>query len=96
MKTLSIQIGNTDNKLTQKEWAFFILDIQKILSDTRYVGMQIHFAGGSSPEKVWQNYCFIVECDSSHIDDIRSKLSFVKTLYKQDSIALTVGKTEFV
>lgn len=96
MKTVIIQLGNTDNKLTQKEWAIFISNIEKVLSDTKYTGLQVHFAGGSSAEKAWQNYCFVFNCYESDIESIRFRVQNIRGLFKQDSVAFTLGKTELI
>lgn len=64
-----------------------IRDLTKSLGD-------VHFSGHSSPLVPWQNACFVVELES--VDDLRSKLRKLAGKYGQDSIALTIGETEFV
>ncbi len=88
--TVVVQIGNSDDKLTQREWVQFIMDTRSLVNSLA----QIHFSGGSSPTAVWQNYCIVAEARS--LNDLRSRLADLATRYRQDSIALTLGKTEFV
>jgi hypothetical protein len=94
MPTVTIQIGNSDNKLTQKEWARFINEALKEISDIW--SNKIHFSGGSSAESPWQNYCWVVECDASRINDLKESLSILGKQFNQDSVAFTTGETEFV
>lgn len=90
-KTCVLQIGNSDNKLTQQEWANFIISVNLELSAKRW---PVHFAGGSSPENPWQNYCWIFE--TSSLDDFETNLTYIRKQYRQDSVALLVGDTKFI
>lgn len=85
--TLIIQIGNSDNKLTQVEWSNFVRDIKECLS-----GFIMHFSGGSANNEPYQNYCFIIECSAFPEDSIKT----IRERYKQDSVAVTFGKTKFI
>jgi hypothetical protein len=92
MSTLVIQIGNSDDKLSQYAWSEFIVDIRRAL----FANCQrIHFAGGSNPAERWQNYCFVAE----HYGDLaplKDTLASIRKTYSQDSVALTIGETEFI
>jgi len=92
-KTAIIQIGNSDGKLIQQTYSMFILEIHQYFEQTR---TQLHFSGGSSPEKKWQNYCFVFEYDDRKHRELNDVLSFLCERYGQDSIALTIGETRFV
>lgn len=90
--TAVVQIGNSDNKLTQGEWSGFIEDLY-----TAAVEMgQIHFFGFSDPTAPWQNCCVVVEIPVPLEIRLRATLSRMARDYRQDSIALTVGTTHFV
>jgi hypothetical protein len=91
MKTIVIQIGNSDDKLTQKEWSYFVTRVSNTL-DT--LGAEVHFSGGSAAIAPWQNYCWVVGMSSA--DDLRRRLANMAKTYNQDSIALTIGDTEFI
>jgi hypothetical protein len=93
MKTVTLQIGNTDDKLTQKEWAQFVAAINYIIG---YHCKQIHFAGGSNNEKPWQNYCWVFDLKAAHSMDFKRKIANICADYRQDSIAVTVGETKFI
>lgn len=88
---ICIQIGNTDNKLTQQDWANYIKDIYELCVEHGTV----HFSGGSSAEKHYQNYCFCV----SGVDRtvlLKGRIEKIRAHFKQDSVAWLHGKTDFV
>lgn len=93
MKTVIIQIGNTDNKLTQTEWAHFVEAIRRLVTDH---ARRIHFGGGSSYDDPWQNACWVAEVTDSSIDAFRQALTETRNSFQQESVAFTVGETEFV
>lgn len=92
-QTVTIQIGNTDNKLTQQEWSNFVMTIEKRL---KTLGVTFHFSAGSATEAPWQNYCWVVEASELTVANIRNMLLVMTRWYDQDSIAMTVGQTELV
>lgn len=95
--TITIQIGNSDNKLTQKEWAEFVHAVSDHLE--YYVEEQlasIHFFGAPHTWAHWQNAAWVVEFDTGHLDSLKLHLSLIARKFRQDSIALTVGLTDFV
>lgn len=89
-KTLVVQIGNTDNKLTQQQWAEFCRLTHSVVS--RYGALQ--FSGGSATDAAWQNYCWVLSARS--MDGLRTELAVLAHQFKQESIALTVGDTQFI
>ena len=93
METVTIQIGNSDNKLTQAKWAELIRDVRLVLGN--HCG-QIHFDGGSRFDSQWQNACFVAEIYEIDKKGLLESLSRWAILYNQDSIAVTFGTTEFI
>ena len=91
MKTVTIQIGNSDDKLSQQSWADYVSDVHRFL-----YGQTIHFSGGSESDKPWQNYCWVIECDDFYVSIMEGGLNKLRTFHKQDSIAFTVGDTKFI
>lgn len=98
MKTVSILIGNSDNKLTQHAWADFIEYVEKVCRATlQYPKVHTHFAGGSSYNTKWQNACWVFTCDDEHVKTVREYLGKAAYKFAQDSIAMSVADcTEFV
>lgn len=93
-KTILIQIGNSDNKLSQAEWAAFVhaMRHEAILKNC----VQIHFAGGPGTHERWQNFAFVVECKEEQVAPLRAAVKDIRDVFQQDSAAFMVGDTEFV
>lgn len=92
--TTIVQIGNSDNKLTQVEWSEFVHEVGKVLTNR---GGPIHFHGCSHGAARWQNAAWVAEIVSpKNLEDVRTDLRIIARQFRQDSIALTTGNTEFV
>ncbi|MFW6056853.1 MAG: hypothetical protein ACOC9B_06055 [Chloroflexota bacterium] len=92
MITCTIQIGNSDDKLTQREWSEFVSATHKLAD---YHG-DIHFSGFSVPDAVWQNACWVVEVHAADIHRLRDQLVELAQRFRQDAVAFTTGETRFV
>ncbi len=92
-KTVVIQIGNSDDKLTQKEWSEFCVDLYQCGID---FCKQIHFFGASDAKSEWQNACLVAEIAENQIENLKLKLGQLAARNIQNSIAMTLGETEFV
>jgi hypothetical protein len=91
-KSATIQIGNSDDKLTQSEWSEFVSAVQDLIMDLQY---NVHFHGCSIGSAPWQNACWVVELtnDGRELKRMLARLAFD---YQQDSIALTIGEVQFI
>jgi len=93
MKTVVIQIGNSDDKLSQVSWAAFVLAVRtQILEHCR----QVHFFGAPSNWERWQNAAWVFECDEEKIPALKLAVRDVRLCFDQDSIAWMEGETQFV
>ena len=90
MTAICIQIGNTDNKLTQQEWSEYCRAIRGICEAHGVV----HFAGGSPTDAAWQNYCVCAETDN-HIA-LRMLIAKRRATHHQDAVAWLQGETKYV
>ncbi|NEN88008.1 MAG: hypothetical protein F6K48_03400 [Okeania sp. SIO3H1] len=93
MKTVVIQIGNSDDKLPQSRWHWFIKDVQQAV---RMFCEQVHFNGSSAGDALYQNYCMVAEVLESREIALTQNLAHLAKKYDQDSIAVTFGETIFV
>ena len=93
MKTITIQIGNSDDRLTQKDWASFVADVARAVESCPG---RVHFAGASPGSEPWQNYCVVVEVESQFVELLRGEVESVRRRWRQDSVAWTEGETRFV
>lgn len=93
MKTITVQIGNSDDKLTQKEWSEFTLEVHESIMD---YSNEIHFSGGSYFNAPWQNAAWIFTVSSQKTMPLRELLLNAAVRFRQDSIAWTEGVTTFI
>jgi len=91
MKTVCVQTGNSDNKLTQTQWANFVQDLKFSVKD-----FGIHFSGGSNCEEPWQNYCIVFEIDEKALSLLKVEWETLRKQYNQDSLAVLIGETVFL
>jgi hypothetical protein len=99
MKTITLQIGNSDDKLTQAEWAEFVDAIDDAIN--RMVGGlpgELHFSGGSANCAKWQNYCwvFTMTKDPTITSEFKRAISGIRIVCRQKSVAWTEGETSFI
>jgi hypothetical protein len=93
VKTIVVQIGNSDNKLSQTEWAEFVRRVDGII---RQQANAVHFFGGTENWAVWQRVCWVFDCKGEQLPDLRRKLTATRKEFRQDAAAFTEGETEFV
>lgn len=93
MKTITVQIGNTDDKLTQIEWSKFIHKTNKLIG---HRAKDVHFNGFSLPMEIWQNACWVFEIGNTQSTRLRDEIKQLCSEFNQDSIAWTEGVTEFI
>lgn len=93
VNTAVIQIGNSDNKLTQGNWANFVASMRHEISRHVY---RIHFQGGSGWDAPWQNACWVCEVRPDQVQPLRDVVAKVRGQYEQDSAAVVFGETEFI
>lgn len=91
--TITVQIGNSDDKLTQRRWSDFVEAVDVALAEH---GGRLHFHGLSPADARWQNACWVAE------RDVRRERRLIRTLerlaaeFGQEAIAFTVGRTAFI
>ena len=93
MRTITVIIGNSDNKLSQIEWHGFVSRVEMII---RNRADAIHFFGGPENWSLYQNVAFVFACHDDGIDNIRDVLQAERLHWRQDSIAYIEGETELL
>lgn len=93
-----VTIGNSDDHLTQREWAAFVEELQSIVE---VWAKEVHGMWFSLPSSPWQNCCVCFElappASSDYLELLRSDLRGLAARYGQESIALAVvGAVEMV
>lgn len=88
---LAVSIGNSDDRLSQKQWNRFVEEMNDCLTDSG----KVHFFGGSSGFAPWQNVAWIVELRDAPIS-IMAKISKIREMYKQDSAFVVFNEGQFI
>jgi len=91
MKAITLQIGSTDDKLTQKEWCAFHAAMNTAVT---YFAKRLHFSGLSPSDQPKQNACWVFEIDED--EELRAAVTRIRHDYRQDSAAWCAGETEFI
>ncbi|MEU8371196.1 hypothetical protein [Micromonospora tulbaghiae] len=92
-QTVYISIGNSDDKLTQNEWAHFVEDVRQAL---RNFALAQHGEWFSATDSPWQNAVWCAEVRDVMIADLRNRLAATAKAYRQDSIAWAVADVDLV
>jgi hypothetical protein len=93
MKTITLQIGNSDDKLKQSVWSEFWNQLNAVVAE---YAEQIHFSGFPAANSPYQNACWVFECEHDNALAIMSHVGRIRRAYSQNSVAWTEGETEFV
>lgn len=88
---VSVMAGNSDNKLTQREWSNFVNELSNLLAGHQTAR---HFFGGSPTWTPWQNVCFV--CEVVEIEPLIEPLKACREKYQQDSVCVLAGEARFV
>lgn len=93
MSTVVIQIGNSDDKLTQFDWSNFCNEMRRHVQ--RFTA-EIHFHGCSENSLPWQNACWVIGVEEKLMVDFMQGITDIRTAFGQDSAAVTIGETKFI
>lgn len=98
MKTAYIAVGNSDNKLTQAQWAEYVKLVYRAINDAVTGGAAVHFDGYSLSSAPWQNAMWAIELPANPRvrDGLRAELGTLAYAYNQDSIAWAEADVEFL
>lgn len=91
--TIVVQISNTDNKLSQSQWSEFVRALRKAIQDST---QHVHFEGGSPWDAPTQNACWVADHRAETELQLFTQLTNIRKIYLQDSVAVTIGETEFI
>jgi hypothetical protein len=93
MTTVSVQIGNGDDKLTQSEWHEFVVTLKQVVE---HFCRKLHFFGAPENWCEQQNAAFIFEVDDSAVDALKREVTELRKRFHQESAAWTAGETDFI
>lgn len=93
MATVIIQIGNSDDKLSQSRWSDYVETARRII---QMQASEIHFFGGSLTWDTWQNVAWVIYITEEDAFNLKNELFLIRKKFGQDSVAWTIGDTEFI
>lgn len=93
LTTVCIQIGNSDDKLTQEQWSQYCKDLTELADQFCFA---THFAGFSPGGFPWQNFCLAGQISAEAEEAFCASLKELRSRFSQDSAAVLVGETRFV
>jgi hypothetical protein len=90
-----LSIGNSDDKLSQKEWSQFNV---AIMARIKPLATVVHGEWSSAPWSAYQNACWCLEfaAGSAELTEAREVLAEIRDEFRQDSIAWATAETEFI
>lgn len=88
-----IIIGNTDGRLSTKEWDNFQAKFKKIVVS---IAEKVWGIWYSDPTTPFRNMCIGVLLAETNFDHLKRQLRRLATQYHQDSIVWSEAKTEFL
>lgn len=95
-----ISIGNSDDKLSQRDWALFYRRVALAVQEAAAAPLgALHGQWVSEPASAFQNACWALQLpvDTGAIRELRERLARLAADFLQDSIAWAVApETEFI
>lgn len=93
-RTVYVSVGNSDDRLSQLEWAAFLRDVVIAI---RRVARQVYGEWYSAPDAPFQNACVGFALHGSEVLPLQGELASLRTNYRQDSLAWAeVATTEMI
>jgi hypothetical protein len=93
VKTVCLQIGNGDDKLSQSRWHEFVVQIKAVVDDHC---SKVHFFGGPENWCAQQNVALVFEVQDSSIDRLKTEVTNLRKKFLQESAAWMEGQTLFL
>lgn len=85
---VTILIGNTDNELSQHQWAHFAIAMHDTITNHVH---QIQYRGGADWDAPWQNACWVCEVTPQQLQPLLNAVTDCRTDFLQDAAAVIVG-----
>lgn len=93
MKTVTVIIGNSDDKLSQSRWSAFVNCVALRIGE---LAKQVHFSGSSSNSAPWQNHAWVFEIDDKNAAVLSLEIALEGNHFDKNTVAWIEGKTEFI
>lgn len=93
MKTITLQVGNTDNKLTQQAWNTYVEAMRVLIGKH---ASAVHFFGAPPTYEPWQNVAWVFTGEGERLAELRKSVVTLRQHYNQESVAWIEGSTELI
>lgn len=94
MTHVFVTVGNSDDKLGQRQWANFVRNVDTALRHS--VNATVHGQFYSTPDSPWQNACWSVDLKDEEVANVKARLAKIAFVFNQDTIAWNPSTTEFI
>jgi hypothetical protein len=91
VKTITLQIGNSDNKLTQIEWSAYARAVHALVE---HYAANIYYHGFPAGDAPWQNACWVFDIEEDAT--LKELLTKGREFFDQEAIAWTEGVTVMI
>lgn len=91
--SVCVLLGNSDNKLTQREWSEFVDDVRGLVAS---YATETQFVGATDSISPYQTACIVFNMDETEVASFENYLERIRIRYRQDSIALVIAPVAFV
>ena len=91
--TVTINIGNSDNRLSQQEWSEYVNEVHTIVE---VMSSEVHFAGGSDCVASRQNACFVATVRADKYPKLEQWITGIRGKFRQEAAAITTGQVRFI
>jgi len=93
MKTVTLQIGNGDDKLSQTQWHQFVTEMKTLIERDC---TRLHFFGAPENWCAQQNVAFIFDLEDAAVGAMKTGVTQLRARFHQESAAWTEGTTAFI
>jgi hypothetical protein len=84
-RTVYVSIGNSDDRLSQADWARFL---RLVINNIKAYASVVHGVWLSAPDSEFQNACVCFQLSSDAAGaELRDQLTMLRMSYHQDAIA---------
>lgn len=89
----AVSIGNSDDKLSQREWVMFCIHLEDAV---KAYAREVFFVGYTGPDSSYQSFTITFSATPRSRNDLWHELSSLCSRYHQDSIAVIEGQSWFI
>lgn len=93
MKTITVQIGNSDDKLSQQRWCMFVRATDDLIRRHAWV---VHFFGLTPSDDPWQTAAWVIQAQDDNAEILKVELTGLRARFDQNSVAWMEGETDFI